>query len=838
MADERLALLRGRITKVATYGSPQSGGSPPRLPSLDPKAHRARLLLQLDDIRRQIDARGAARDELATREIIAVHPAPDARLAADKLASKRADARLVGEDPDTGIVLLDVADAGLGHLRKKIDEFADDTRTKVKIEKDGSRTEQRANAAAIAPIDIIALAALLEVGPRLEAITLEGDRAYWFEVACRGGYRRPAEETTRSRAQVLGQLHRMGAMQPLDEFPGPEQVYFFLRLTRQQLERLRTTVDCIYEVDLAPPPVRDLNLHRDVRTPEVRHFSLEPPALDAPAVVILDTGISTGHPLLRGAILSATKAGDEIPSVEDTDGHGTKMAGIALHWDLGAAIERGHATAHHWLSSSRVLVRPNTATASDELHEKWPDLTRKAVLAAEADDAHPRNRVFTLAVTRTMQEPPFVDFGSTLWSHAVDQLAFGDGEGRLMVVSAGNAREEQWPILAEQYPQLQLSEKIHQPAQAANALTVGAFTERVTLPGIKDFAETKVVATRPGSISPFTSTGEVGWPIKPDVVLEGGNLAFSGTLPNPDVLGALTTSRRHVIMQPLDFLSMTSEATARAAHLAARIWAVEPKLTPSTVRGLIVHSAQWTSTMMEQFPLPNERLRACGYGVPNEIVASQCARGLVTVIVEDEMPNAVIEERPKKEPPKRATSKTTEPVLVRKVMLYRVPIPESLLDPSDPNVELRVTLSYFTEPNKYGRRTFPGLELKWDMQGPQEREDQFIQRVNMLERPEGPDGKRQKPAGTSSFDWEIGIKARSEGTVQSDRWRGRMSQLVGDKLIAVVPVLGWWTRRKELREQSMRFSLIVSIFGPNVYEVIAPRIQAASAVDVTTSIEV
>jgi hypothetical protein len=224
--------------------------------------------------------------------------------------------------------------------------------------------------------------------------------------------------------------------------------------------------------------------------------------------------------------------------------------------------------------------------------------------------------------------------------------------------------------------------------------------------------------------------------------------------------------------------------------------------------------------------------------VPDETIATECARRLVTVIVEDQMPNAVVEERLKKEPPKRSTTKATESKAVRKMKLFRVPIPVSLIGVSDPDVELRVTLSYLSEPNKFGRRVSSGLDLKWDMQGPQESEAQFLQRVNVLARPEGPDGKRRKASQTSSFDWDVGIRLRSRGTVQSDRWRGKASQLAGDKLIAVVPLGGWWAGRRDLATQSMRFSLVVSVFGPGVYDAIAPRIQVANAVDVTTSVEV
>jgi Subtilase family len=279
-------------------------------------------------------------------------------------------------------------------------------------------------------------------------------------------------------------------------------------------------------------------------------------------------------------------------------------------------------------------------------------------------------------------------------------------------------------------------------------------------------------------------------------------------------------------------MSMTSEASARASHLTVSIWSLEPKLRPETVRGLIVHSASWSKVVLEDFPGLDDRLQACGYGVPNERVASECAQGVATIVVEDTMPNAVIEEEPKKKPPKRVTTKATEPKVRRKVMLYRLPLPNSLLTDVDPDVELRVTLSYFTEPNKFGRRTYHGLDLKWDMQGPHEGTDAFVQRVNALQRPKNAEGKRVKVGKSKSFDWAVGIERRSRGTVQSDRWRGKMSELVGDKLIAIVPVLGWWDQRRALRTQEMNFSLVVSVFGPGVYAAIKPKVEASITIDV------
>jgi hypothetical protein len=833
MADARLPLLRGRISVVDGYEAPQGGGSAPKLPSLDPRAHQSRLLQQLDSIERDVRNRAAtARDELAKREIIAVHPVVGAQLTADQLDSSRADARLIGVVPETGAVLLDVANPQLAYLREKIDAFADDARATTKTKDDGTVSHHRDKERAVAPVGTIGLAGLDDLrGPRLRAEGLIPDRAYWLEIACRGGYRRPLDETETSRRQIARQLVRVGALQLLEEFIGPEQVYFFLRLTQQQADGLRAATDCIYEIELAPALIRDLRLFDDVTTKDLAGFSLLPPPADAPAVVLLDTGIATGHPMLTPALLSATTAGSLIPSPEDTHGHGTKMAGIALYRDLGTAVERGSFQASHWLQSSRLLVRPGVGTAADDNYDKWPILTLAAVRSAEDADPRPRDRVFALAITRTMQDPPLDGLIPTLWSQAIDQIAHHDGHGRLLLVSAGNAREEQWLALAEQHPQLQLSEKIHQPAQAMNALTVGAYTARVELPGTKTYADAKVVALRPGGISPYTSTGLTGteWPIKPDVVFEGGNLAIAGLLPDASVptLNGLTTSNRHTFGQPLGQISMTSEATARAAHFAASIWAVDPKLRPETVRALLVHSASWTAEMARQFVGLNDRLLACGYGVPDERVARECALQRATIVVEDVMPNSVVEEEPKKSAPKRPTTKTTEPRRRRKLKLFRLPIPENLLSDADADVELRVTLSYFAEPNKFGRTVFRGLDLKWEMQGPHETEDHFLQRINVLKRPLGEDGKRKKVVKTTSFPWDIGIQLRSRGTIQSDRWHGKMSMLSGDKLVAIVPVLGWWDQRRDLKDQEMPFSLVVSVFGPGVYAAIKPRIEAA-----------
>ncbi len=91
------------------------------------------------------------------------------------------------------------------------------------------------------------------------------------------------------------------------------------------------------------------------------------------------------------------------------------------------------------------------------------------------------------------------------------------------------------------------------------------------------------------------------WPIKPDLLMEGGNWAVSGDdCDCPDDLGILTTFR-DLTLRHFDIFRNTSVATAAAGHLAGKILATIPERWPESVRALMVHSAEWTPAMKQQF---------------------------------------------------------------------------------------------------------------------------------------------------------------------------------------------------------------------------------------------
>ncbi len=811
MTDQRLPFLRGSVDAVEPFQKPGGGGSAaPSLPPRDPSIHRQYLTEQLDLMKREVETRGAgARDPEASREIIAVNPKTGFAVPAKSLRDEGNDVYVVGQDPASGVVLLDAGSVDLPALRRKLGEYADPTKK--------SKSGALRNAPLLSPIETIGIARLVDVAS--EAVReATAARAQWVAIGCRGGTYDP-DSNARSRREITRQLRRLtSTREPAAEFVAAMEIVFYAKLTHDQLEQLVMTVDCVFEVQLAERAIRDwLFLEHD--EVDLSAHGLRPPPPGSPSVAILDTGITDRHALLAPAILSATSVVPGVTSGVDVDGHGTWMSGIALHLDgVGDAIQLGASTASHWLQSVKINTSESD-TGDEAARATWAPMTIAAVGHAEAKQ-EPSAHVFAMAITAGMEKLEPTD-----WSQAIEQLGWNEGRGRLICISAGNADSDDANLIRD-YPHLNLIQPIEDPAQAWNALTVGACTWRTTMPPTEHLKDYAPVAPA-GGASPHTSARPVDAervPTKPDVVFEGGNVAFDGALPDPSVPTLTTLTTGHRLGRPLASMWGTSEATARAAHLGARIFAADPTLSPATARGLIVHSASWTPAMLAQFEGIDDRLAICGYGAPDAAFAAACTRERATVIVEDSMPNGVIVQVPRKEPPKLKSTSPTVPKLERQAKFFRFPVDqELLLENADLDVELRVTLSYFPEVHTFRRRSFRGLDLRWDMQGPVETEDAFRWRVNKKVR-EQIDVDKGK-----GFPWKIGPKRRENGTVQSDRWTGKASLLAGSKLIAVMPVVGWWDERKEFQERVQPFSLIVSVVaaGLDVYTPISVALEAA-----------
>jgi hypothetical protein len=88
----------------------------------------------------------------------------------------------------------------------------------------------------------------------------------------------------------------------------------------------------------------------------------------------------------------------------------------------------------------------------------------------------------------------------------------------------------------------------------------------------------------------------------------------------------------------------TSAATALASKMCAEIQTANPSLWPETVRGILVHSAEWTPAMRQEIfgqlskkQRVRRHIRKYGHGVPSLDRALYSMKNDLTMVIEDEI---------------------------------------------------------------------------------------------------------------------------------------------------------------------------------------------------------
>ena len=767
MAEEADGLRRhfvlDGVTETEPYRYPGSGGNSPSKPPAQNRArHGAALQRQIAELRgvaefaREAQQAAGMEDGLGLQ--VEFESFPDIELVFESLARDHWGIELLNvrhEDNRTHATVF-VPDGKLDHFERLIREYLAEARDKAGRPRDHQRLID-----AIRQIRAASLRALWTDSP--DVFPTPDDGAIWWEVWL------PVRRNR--RATVAAFRERAGA-QDMEVAPGelnfPERTVVMARAAVEQMERSMVTLNSIAELR-RPKETADFfdSLERDEQAEwlddllDRAQFAAE--ADDTPYACLLDSGVNRGHPLVAPALDAA-----DLHTVEpgwgtdDAAGHGTEMAGLALAGDLNELLAgTDPVEIEHRLESVKLIPRDGVPGAGPRHHGY---LTVEAVARPEVTAPY-RRRVFGMAVTARDDR----DRGRpSAWSAAIDSLAVDfDGDGanpRLLVVSAGNVRDSNaW----SDYPDSNDTDGVHDPAQAWNALTVGACTDlvRITEPDAGGYSP---IAPE-GGLSPFSTTSltwDRHWPLKSDVVFEGGNAAkdaFSAV--SMHSLSLLTT--HHLPANRLfTTTNATSAATALASRFAARVMAIYPGLWPETIRALIVHSAEWTDTMKRQSfraaRLPTKEdylrlIRRCGFGVPNLDRALWTVDNSLTMVVEERL-----------HPFKRAGS---DPPTLRDMHLHDLPWPRDVLeDLGETPVEMRVTLSYFIEPNpsRRGHRSryrYESHGLRFDVKRPLESVVEFRKRVNLAARDED-EGSPGRSGGDDA--WLIGARGRHRGSLHGD----------------------------------------------------------------------
>ena len=817
-------ILEG-VTETEPYRS-QGGGRRPEPPERDRARHGAALQRQLGELRAEVESAREAQQAAGMEEgldlQVEFESFPGIELAFESLARERSGIELlnVRHEEDRTRATVFVPDGKLAHFEGLVRDYLAEKRDSA-----GRARDNRRLIDAIRQIRAASLRALWTDADDVFPTSDEG--SLWWEVWLPVRRDRQAVESTfRERAEAQEMRVAPGAL------TFPERTVLLTYASVEQMQRSMPTLNSISELRRAKETAEFFDSLPPEEQPEWLDDLLARTRYPAgngaavPHVCLLDTGINRGHPLLAPAL-----AAGDLHTVEpgwgtdDTDGHGTEMAGLALAGDLTELLTGNDPVEFGHRLESVKLLESDGATGADPRHHGY--LTMEAVARPEIT-APARPRIFGMAVTARDNR----DRGRpSAWSAALDSLAADvDGYGanpRLLAVSAGNVRApDEWSL----YPDSNDTDGIHDPAQAWNVLTVGACTDlvRITEPDASGYSP---IAPK-GSLSPFSTTSltwQKDWPMKPDVVLEGGNAAEDGLSAAWMPSLSLLTSHHRPFERLLTTTNATSAATALASRLAAQVMAAYPDLWPETIRALIVHSAEWTDAMKRMFlpaGRPSKRdyqrlVRRCGFGVPDLARALWSVANSLTMVVQERV-----------HPFKRESS--GQPKL-RDMHLHNLPWPRDVLESlGETEVEMRVTLSYFIEPNPSqrgfrSRYRYESHGLRFDVKRPLETTDAFRRRINLAARDEEEGTHR----GDTDPSWLIGRQQRHRGSLHGDLWRGSAAELASRGSVAVYPALGWWKTRPALEryDREARYALVIGIRAPetnvDLYTEVANRIDVS-----------
>lgn len=482
---------------------------------------------------------------------------------------------------------------------------------------------------------LAAINAVLELTPEdRKGVRLKEDPLADDEVASLDVELWHAGDRAECRRQIgeVGSLLRAHGLAVTDDYVGTYLCLVRARVDRRMLDML-LGIDYVKEIDRRPRPtfevaevvrVRRSNIHVETNLPE-----------DLVGVVVIDSGVTQQHPVLRPCIADAQVFPDHLHEritggAEDGDqatgGHGTSVAGIAAYNDIGECIARRVFEASALVFSARVTDDNNEYDENELIEHQLADAVGYFLRNYSAV------RVFNISLgdARLVYSDGSYQFRLAA---AIDELAYQYRDREVIfVVSAGNfAQDTAAEEVVARYPGYLLdtpSARVIDPATAGLALTVGGLSYGTgrDLQGYSERGTERVVAQDRGCPSCFTRTGwGVDGAIKPELVDFAGDQRFErGHLPLYPVYAGLPSTNKAFAPpegQLFRFVAGTSFAAPRVANLAARLCREFPRASSNLIRALIADSARIPDVRPPRLTGPlatdDERLRIYGYGQPD-----------------------------------------------------------------------------------------------------------------------------------------------------------------------------------------------------------------------------
>lgn len=205
-------------------------------------------------------------------------------------------------------------------------------------------------------------------------------------------------------------------------------------------------------------------------------------------------------------------------------------------------------------------------------------------------------------------------------------------------------------------------------------------------------------------------------------------------------------------------------------------------------------------------------LRRFGYGVPNLDRAAMSSLNDATVVAEEHL---------------RPLQLVGSQVKTKDMNLHDLPWPREELERiGETEVQLRVTLSYFIEPNPgergwQGRYRYPSHSLRFALKRSDDSLAVFRARINKAVVLEEEDRNALLDAGEDN--WFLG-QIRNVGSLHSDIWTGPAAELLRRNALAIYPIGGWWKEKPQLARYNMdvRYALCISLRALSAEDIYTP----------------
>ncbi len=563
----------------------------------------------------------------------------------------------------------------------------------------------------------------------------------------------PLERTDQRNALLTTFLANLQGhnIEVLDKLNQPSLVMARVRCTRGLAESVLLNLRDVRMVDLPP----NAGVAVEVLLTDINQLPAPPPPPEnAPSIAVLDTGLTTGHPLLKDAVGDAQ--GYLAPTRQSHDTapwHGTFVSGLALYGDVQECLRQGQFIPQLRLLSGKVFEDDNN---------NQTEFVEKAVEeAVRALHVQYGCKVFNLS---------YGDFNKVYDGRHVRGLAYTLDRltrelGVLFVVPTGNLRLDELPQdPRNSYPDYlcEANARLLDPAPALSALTVGGLSRHTATRNAQRYPNTieNIPIAQEDQPFPLTRSGlSIGGAIKPDLVAHAGNLSLmrTGDRTQHAGLGIISTSGSFASGHPFAEDIGTSYAAPQIAYRAARLLDAVPDASANLLRALLAAHASWPQACIDLLNSANnaagkERLlRLVGYGRIDDDVLYRSIDQAVTLLAEDRIAND-------------------------KCHFYELPIPDGFWSTGKRQREVTVALAY--SPDIRTTRLDYRMSKLWFK----------LVRASNLDAVEAAFKKnRDEGMDEISLNRWLSDKDRKAGTLQVSRWGFKMPpRNAGEKLFAVV----------------------------------------------------